>query len=414
MNKRLAIILCVSGIVIVSALLVVLVLQIGGEVTEPTAAPEQHTTRAAELPEIVLQPSTTPTMLPSATVTQPPTRATVPTQGPQPDSSPVAPTVTSTRQPTAAPPSPTPQPPTTAPTLAPVEPGLIRHGGRTQPWVALTFDACQTADVEAGYDAEIIHVLTETHTAATLFLGGLWMQSHPDETRLLATIPYFELGNHSWSHVDFAVISAAEMSAEITRTQQIMYELVGRQPTLFRLPFGTYRDESLEIIAGHGLRTIQWDVVTGDPDPNILAEDIVRVVTNKAQNGSIVIMHMNTRGWHTAEALPDIIRELTKRGFQFVTVSQLLEGATDTGSQTEGNATIAGTVVNLRRAPQTMAEIVDTLESGDRITILCSVVGERVQGYETDVWYRLAYEDGEAYAFSPLVTPDGEVLACQD
>ena len=114
------------------------------------------------------------------------------------------------------------------------------------------------------------------------------------------------------------------MSAEILRTQDMMYELTGRRPTLFRLPFGTYTDEALAVIGQHGLRTIQWDVVTGDPDPNILAEDIVNVVTAQAQNGSIVIMHMNTRGWHTAEALLAMIEQLRAQGYTFVTVSQIL------------------------------------------------------------------------------------------
>jgi peptidoglycan/xylan/chitin deacetylase (PgdA/CDA1 family) len=214
--------------------------------------------------------------------------------------------------------------PQAAPTLPAVEPALITHGDRSMPYVALTFDACQTADKPAGYDAEIINILTETHTAATLFLGGLWMESHPAQTQRLAAEPLFELGNHSWSHPNFAEISPEEMSRELLQTQEIMAELTGRQPTLFRLPFGTYTEEVLEVVARHGLRTIQWDVVTGDPDPNISAEDIVRAVTTEAQNGSIVIMHMNTRGWHTAEALPTLIERLRGQGYRFATVSQIL------------------------------------------------------------------------------------------
>lgn len=211
-----------------------------------------------------------------------------------------------------------------APTLPPIEPALITHGDRSLPAIALTFDACQTPDRPAGYDAAIINTLVETETPATLFLGGLWMQSHPTQTQTLASNPLFELGNHSWSHPDFAELSPDEIAVELLRTQDMMFELTDRQPTLFRLPFGTYTDEVLEVVAQHGLRTIQWDVVTGDPDPDISAEDIVRTVTNQAQNGSIVIMHMNTRGWHTAEALPTLIEELRAQGYVLVTVSQIL------------------------------------------------------------------------------------------
>lgn len=210
------------------------------------------------------------------------------------------------------------------PTLPPVEAGLITNGDRAKPYVALTFDACQTASNPAGYDAALINALIEKRAPATLFLGGLWMQSHPTQTQMLATNELFELGNHSWSHLDFAEIDVATMEDEILLTQEIMHDLVGRQPTLFRLPFGTYTDEALDVIAQHGLLTIQWDVVTGDPDPNISAASIVQTVTREAQNGSIVIMHMNTRGWHTAEALPDLIDGLRQQGFRLVTVSQIL------------------------------------------------------------------------------------------
>ena len=215
--------------------------------------------------------------------------------------------------------------PSAAPRLPPVEKALVTHGDRSVANVALTFDACQTPQRPSGYDEAIIDILTETGTPATLFLGGLWMQSHPRQTEALAENPLFELGNHSWSHPDFAEISPEEMSAEILQTQNLMHQLTGRQPKLFRLPFGTYTDEVLAVVAQHGLRTIQWDVVTGDPDPNVTADDIVNAVTSRAKNGSIVIMHMNTRGWHTAEALPDILKSLTAAGFNFVTVTELLE-----------------------------------------------------------------------------------------
>src|SRR5512140_988049 len=71
---------------------------------------------------------------------------------------------------------------------------LITNGSRIVREVALTFDACPAI----GFDTGIVHVLTETRTPATIFLSGRWMQSHISATQLLASIPYFELGDHSW------------------------------------------------------------------------------------------------------------------------------------------------------------------------------------------------------------------------
>jgi peptidoglycan/xylan/chitin deacetylase (PgdA/CDA1 family) len=47
-------------------------------------------------------------------------------------------------------------------------------------------------------------------------------------------------------------------------------------------------------------------------------------VTTGARNGSIVVLHMNGRGWNTAEALPDIIGELRRKGFSLVTVGEIM------------------------------------------------------------------------------------------
>ncbi len=83
-------------------------------------------------------------------------------------------------------------------------------------------------------------------------------------------------------------------------------------------------EKSSDVVEQHSLQAIQWDVVSGDPDPGISARDIVAEVTTQAQNGSIVIMHMNGWGRHTAEALPDVVRQLREQSYTFVTVSQLL------------------------------------------------------------------------------------------
>ena len=202
--------------------------------------------------------------------------------------------------------------------------GLLTNGNRDTYKVALTFDLCESEGDLAGFDTRIISVLNETQTPATLFLGGLWMQDHLDATRELAGNPLFELGNHSWSHEDFSTITPDEMQQQVLLTQQKMFDLLGYQTNLFRLPYGTYNDEALNNINGNGLYIIQWDDVSGDPDPNINAASMTSWVLQQAQPGSIIIMHANGRGWHTAEALPAMIQSLRDRGFTLVTISELL------------------------------------------------------------------------------------------
>ena len=214
--------------------------------------------------------------------------------------------------------------PNVAPTLPHTDVHFIYHGDREKPYVALTFDLCQKPELPAWFDQGIYDVLTRYDVPATFFMGGDWMRTHVDETLLLASNPKFELGNHSWSHPDLPGLSEEIISKEIVKTQDLLYQLTGRQARLFRLPAGLYDDLTLSVIAWNGLYTIQWDVETGDPDPTIDAERMSWAVRERVQNGSIIIMHANGRGWHTAEALPEMIEYLQSQGYTLVTVSQLL------------------------------------------------------------------------------------------
>lgn len=211
------------------------------------------------------------------------------------------------------------------PPPAPVEPQVFFHGDRSRKRVALTFDACATK-IASGYDEAVIRVLIETRTPATLFLGGKWMVEHPDQTRRLAAVDLFELGNHSFLHPHMTRIPNDQVRQELAWTQIVMYSLTGRQASLYRPPYGEHDERISRIAAEAGLITVQFDLASGDPDPGPSKEHLVRSVTTSARNGAIVVMHMNGRGWKTAEALPDIIAELRRKGFSLVTVGEMMGG----------------------------------------------------------------------------------------
>jgi len=224
--------------------------------------------------------------------------------------------------------TPTPIPsatPTPKPWVSPTPPAeVITSGDWIQPYVALTFDLCQDPQYPAGYDAAIVEVLQRYDVPATFFMGGDWMRTHPEETRLLASNPKFELGNHSWSHADFTALTAEEMAQELQATQDLLFQLTGKQSRLFRPPAGEYNDLTLQVTAEHGLYTVLWDSVSGDPDPTFDSATILAEIQRTARKGSIIIMHANGRGWHTAEALPSVIEYLQRKGLTPVTVSQLI------------------------------------------------------------------------------------------
>jgi peptidoglycan/xylan/chitin deacetylase (PgdA/CDA1 family) len=215
-----------------------------------------------------------------------------------------------------------------APVLPPVPPAVVSHVSCRDREVALTFDACQ-ANRRAGYDAAVVHILEQERVPATLFLGGSWMWSHPGETRALAAAsradgrPLFELAGHSYRHPHLTRVPTPRLCQELAATQAIEYALTGHQGRWVRAPYGEV-DQRVAGVAGRlGLRLAQFDVVTGDPDAHVTAERMIQAVLARVRPGSVVIMHMNGRGRHTAEALPSIIAALRLHGYHFVTMSEL-------------------------------------------------------------------------------------------
>ena len=207
--------------------------------------------------------------------------------------------------------------------------------------LALTFDLCEGPFEIAGYDGRVIDYLRAHNVPATLFVGGKWLMSHPERAEQLMMDPLFELGAHGWSHRNFRRLSgpAVRRSLQLTaqafqHVQQSLYSRAcvqaedsepPRKPLrLFRFPYGTCLPAALRAVNEFGQMAIQWDVVSGDPALGQSARRIARAVLARVRPGSIVVMHANGRGWHTAKALPLIVPKLRAMGYRFVTVGELL------------------------------------------------------------------------------------------
>ncbi len=209
--------------------------------------------------------------------------------------------------------------------------------------VALTFDLCENAGEVSGYDSDIFDTLRGEGVKATFFPSGKWLLDHPERAEQIMADPLFQIGTHSWTHRNFRLLASTDVKADVAldlkadalmrrslRSKACFRPAPWKQgdldhATLFRFPFGTCKADSMNAVNDAGLLAIQWDVVSGDPAPAQTAEMIRRGVVAHVKPGSIVVMHANGRGWHTREALPLVIADLKKRGFQFATVGEMLK-----------------------------------------------------------------------------------------
>lgn len=213
--------------------------------------------------------------------------------------------------------------------------------------VALTFDLCELQTSTSGFNTTLVNMLRREQIPATFFMGGKWMRSHPARTQEILATPYFETGNHAWSHGNFGIMPLDMATSQILWTEGIYEQAraavlkrlealsppvssatnIPAQLKLFRLPYGRCRPETLQLLHDMGFTVIQWDVVaesTGDNSrPQVLESALHRI-----KPGSIILLHANLVPKGTTELTSALITRLQQKGVRFVTVSELLAAGT--------------------------------------------------------------------------------------
>lgn len=182
--------------------------------------------------------------------------------------------------------------------------------------ISITFDCAWGTD----YTEAILSALEGRGVKATFFTVQFWAENNASFLGKIAAAGH-EVGSHSKTHSRMSELSEEEISAELESSCAVIERITGKPVGLFRAPFGDYDDLVISTVSKQGLYTIQWDVDSLDWK-NLSAAEIFSRVTSRVQSGSIILMHNN--GLHTAEAVPLILDSLIARGYEFVTVGELI------------------------------------------------------------------------------------------
>ncbi len=209
---------------------------------------------------------------------------------------------------------------------------VTRHGDVAHK-VALTFDD----GPDARYTPRILDALHKAGVPATFFVIGVNGEMNPDLLRREVAEGH-EIGNHTFTHPNIALISPAQFQLELSATQRLLAAVVGRQSLLFRPPFATDSEpETVDELRQIELASRQGYLIVGmqiDPDdwqrPGV--DEIVQrtVAGAKRGEGDVILLHDSGGDRNqTVLALPLIIDALRGLGYQFVTVSELLGRSRD-------------------------------------------------------------------------------------
>ena len=178
--------------------------------------------------------------------------------------------------------------------------------------LAVTFDAAWGADDTD----ELIAILKKHNAKATFFVTGQWAQKYPECVKAFDAEGHLIAG-HSYNHTLYTKLNTQELSDDINLCNKIISSLTHKEPDILRVPSGDYNERVIKQIYAMNLYPIQWDVDSLDYT-GITRDEIVKRVTDKVGNGSIILFHNGVE--NTPKALDRILTQLSADGWQFVTV----------------------------------------------------------------------------------------------
>jgi peptidoglycan-N-acetylglucosamine deacetylase len=190
--------------------------------------------------------------------------------------------------------------------------------------IALTFDD----GPNDPHTLKLLDVLAKQNARATFFMIGRYVQQRPDIARAVAQAGHV-IGNHTFTHPLLIFKSEAETRSQLIRCRQELEDAFGKHSNLFRPPFGGRRPATLRIARELGFETVMWNVPSDDWKA-LPAVGIEKKIAKQIRGGDVILLHdgghsaMGVDRAQTVEATENLILRYRDRGYDFVTVNEML------------------------------------------------------------------------------------------
>ena len=198
--------------------------------------------------------------------------------------------------------------------------GVYRHVCTDEKKIALTFDD----GPHYKYTEQILDILKKYGVKATFFVIGVNAEKYPQKVKRISDEGH-EIGNHTYSHLNLRELDEKEIRQELIKGERAIQKITKKKPKLLRPPGGAYSDLVIKASSEMGCDIILWSQDTRDW-AHTPADKIVCGIMDNVKGGDIILFHdFVCPDTPTPEALEKIIPKLLKSGYEFVTVSELID-----------------------------------------------------------------------------------------
>lgn len=200
---------------------------------------------------------------------------------------------------------------------------FLLNGSRQSKRVALTFDDAP----DPKYTPLILDVLAKYDVCATFFVVGNRAAKYPAIVNRIHKEGHI-IGNHSYDHAVLSTLTLTGYQKQIWRTDAIIHHIIGYSPHFIRPPYGELLPQQVRWSKYAGFSIVNWDVDSVDWKDNPSSALIMKNIKKTLQPGSIILQHagggMNQNLYGTVNALPKLILLLRSKGYELVTLPELL------------------------------------------------------------------------------------------
>lgn len=182
--------------------------------------------------------------------------------------------------------------------------------------IAFTMNCAWNAD---DIDS-ILETLKNNNVHITFFIVGDWVDKYPEAVKKINEAGH-EIGSHSNTHPHVNKLSAEKNLEEINLSVAKIQKITGQKTNIYRAPYGEYNNTVIKTAEENGYYTIQWNLDTLDYK-GLTGEQMWNRLKNKLENGAIILSHNGTK--HTADSLDMLIKNIKSKGYEIITVSQLI------------------------------------------------------------------------------------------
>ena len=182
--------------------------------------------------------------------------------------------------------------------------------------IAFTMNCAWNAD---DIDS-ILETLKNNNVHITFFMVGDWVDKYPEAVKKINEAGH-EIGSHSNTHPHVNNLSAEKNLEEINLSIAKIQKITGQKTNIYRAPYGEYNNTVIKTAEENGYYTIQWNLDTLDYK-GLTGEQMWNRLKNKLENGAIILSHNGTK--HTADSLDMLIKNIKSKGYEIITVSQLI------------------------------------------------------------------------------------------